>query len=93
MKSKKSKLRPVVVTTAYRGVFFGYADDTGGETIYLRGGRLCIYWSKDVRGFMGLAAFGPNSDCTIGPPADITLRNITSVVEVGAEAEEKWRTA
>lgn len=90
---KKVPARPVVVTTAHRGVFFGYAEDTDGEQIRLTGSRLCLYWSADVQGFMGLAAFGPSKSCTIGPPADITLRNITGVLEVTPEAEQKWKDA
>jgi hypothetical protein len=85
--------RPVIVTTAHRGVFFGYADDTDGETIALKRARLCVYWSADVRGFMGLAANGPSNGCRIGPAADITLRNITAVLEVTKEAAEKWEGA
>lgn len=46
--------RPVIVTTAHRGVFFGFADDTDGEQIALKQARLCLYWSADVKGFMGL---------------------------------------
>lgn len=89
----KRKERPVIITTAHRGVFFGYAEDTDGDTIHLKRSRLCLYWSADVRGFMGLAHFGPNSSCKIGPAADITLRSITAVVEVKAEAEAKWNSA
>lgn len=84
--------RPVIVTTLHRGVFFGYADDTSGETIKLKGARLCLYWSADVRGFMGLASSGPTSSCRIGPPADIDLRNITAVLEVVPEAVAKWES-
>ena len=87
------KERPVIVTTAHRGVFFGYADNTDGETISLKRSRLCLYWSADLRGFMGLAAYGPNASCKIGPPADITLRSITAVMEVTPEAEAKWTAA
>ncbi len=93
MTNKKSKERPVVVTTAHRGVFFGYADKTDGETIKLAKSRLCIYWSSDVKGFMGLAANGPTSGCKIGPAADITLRNITAVLEVTPEAVQRWESA
>lgn len=87
---KESKERPVIVTTAHRGVFFGYASDTTGETIFLKRSKLCLYWSADLRGFMGLASHGPNSSCKIGPAADITLRSITAVLEVTPEAEAKW---
>lgn len=89
---KKSEVaeRPVIVTTAHRGVFFGYAKDTEGETIKLARSRLCVYWSADCKGFMGLAANGPTKSCRIGPPADIELRNITAVLEVSPEAEKAW---
>ena len=89
MKSKVNE-RPVIVTTAHRGVFFGYATDTEGETISLKRSRLCLQWTADIRGFMGLASFGPSPSCKIGPPADITLRSITAVLEVTPEAELKW---
>jgi hypothetical protein len=88
-----NKERAVLVTTAHRGVFFGYANVTDGETISLRRARLCVYWSRDVKGFMGLAASGPTAGCRIGPPADITLRAITAVVEVDAAAVKAWEAA
>jgi len=89
----KNQARPVIVTTAHRGVFFGYATDTDGETIALTQARNCVYWSDDVRGFMGLAANGPSAKCRIGPAADITLRNITAVLEVTPEAVARWEGA
>jgi len=70
-----------------------YVKKIEGETIFLERSRLCLYWSADMRGFMGLASIGPNSSCKIGPPADITLRSITAVLEVTAEAEAKWIAA
>lgn len=85
--------RPVIVTTAHRGVFFGYAIDTDGETIALKRSRLCVYWSADCKGFMGLAANGPTKGCRIGPEADITLRNITAVLDVTPAAVAKWDAA
>lgn len=85
--------RPVIVTTVHRGVFFGYATDTTGETIRLTRARLCLYWSADVKGFMGLASGGPSDGCRIGPAADITIRNVTSVLEVTPEAMKRWEAA
>ena len=85
-----TKERAVIVTTEHRGVFFGYATKTDGEHIALKRSRLCIYWSADVKGFMGLAATGPSAKCRIGPPADITLRNITAVLEVQPDAVKEW---
>lgn len=90
---KTNKEMAVLVTTAHRGVFFGYATDVQGETIKLRAGRLCIYWSSELRGFMGLASHGPSTSCKIGPAADIELRNITAVVSVAPEAVAKWEAS
>lgn len=85
--------RAVIVTTAHRGVFFGYATSTDGDTIALKRSRLCLYWSRDVKGFMGLAVNGPSKDCRVGPAADVTLRAITAVLEVTPEAAAKWEMA
>jgi hypothetical protein len=87
------KLRPVLVTTVHRGVFFGYATETDGLTVQLKDARNCIFWSADCKGFMGLAAKGPTAGCRVGPKADITLRNVTSVSEVTNEAATKWELA
>jgi len=85
--------QPVLVTTAHRGVFFGYAvGATDGEQITLERARLCIQW-RGIKGFMALAATGPTSACRIGPPADITLRAITAVAKVTPEAVEAWERA
>ena len=92
-KKSASEERPIIVTTAHRGVFFGYASETDGEQIRLKRARLCIYWSSDCRGFMGLAAKGPTTGCRIGPAADITLRAITAVLEVSPEAVTKWEAS
>ncbi len=88
--SAKSTLRPVLVTTAHRGVFFGYATDTSGETIKLTSARNCLYWSRECGGFMGLAANGPVGDSRVGAKADIEIRNITSVTEVTPVAAKVW---
>lgn len=93
IKKTTKRNRPVLVTTAHRGVFFGYADKTDGDVIRLKKGRLCVYWSADVRGFMGLASGGPTAKCRIGPPADIELRNITAVLEVTPSAVKAWESA
>jgi hypothetical protein len=83
----------VIVTTEHRGVFFGYATDIAGETIELKRARLCVYWSADIKGFMGLAAGGPSASCKVGPAADIVLRKITAVLSVTPEAVAKWESA
>jgi hypothetical protein len=90
---RAAKLRPVLVCTEYRGVFFGYAAKTDGNTITLERARNCVYWSTDVHGFVGLATTGPSATCRIGPPATIDLRKITCVVEVEPQAVAAWEAS
>jgi hypothetical protein len=85
--------RAVLVTTEYRGVFFGYAKDTSGETIQLRASRNCLYWPPENKGFLGLASMGPQKGSKVGPAADIELRKITCVAEVDAAAVAAWESA
>ncbi len=83
--------RPVLITTEYRGVFFGYAEDTSGDTVILRGARNCIYWSAKTGGFLGLASRGPGAGSRIGARIDrIELRKVTSVADVTPRAVEAW---
>lgn len=94
MAAKKSNgERPVLVTTEYRGVFFGYASDTDGDTIALKRARNCLYWAADVKGFLGLATTGPSAKSRVGPPADVELRKITAVAEVSPEAVKAWEAS
>lgn len=92
-KKSESSERAVLVTTAHRGVFFGYTKATEGDVIKLRAARLCVYWPATNRGFMGLAAQGPLDGARVGPPADIEVRNITAVVEVTPAAVDRWEAA
>lgn len=89
--SKKAK-RPVIVCTSYRGVFFGYAEDTSGDSIHLTGAKMAIYWGT-TRGVMELAHTGPTDKSKISAPADIEVRGVTAVFEVTKEAEARWKTA
>lgn len=92
MAAKKTsvKARPVIVCTEHRGVFFGYARDTSGDTIHLTDARMAIYWGT-TRGVMELAEKGPNAKSRISAKADIELRKVTSVFEVSPEAEAAWK--
>lgn len=85
--------RAVMVTTAHRGVFFGYANDVDGKTIKLKRARMCVSWSRAMKGVLGLASIGPDKDCRIGAPADIEVRDITSVAEVTGDAVKRWEEA
>jgi hypothetical protein len=85
--------RAVLVTTAHRGVFFGYAFDTDGATIKLRAARNCISWPAENKGFLGLANMGPTKNARVGPAANIELRDITCVAECTPEAIAAWEAA
>lgn len=87
------KARAVLVTTAHRGVFFGYATETEGAIIKLLKARNCLYWPTENKGFLGLANMGPVKGARVGPPADIELRDITCVAECTAKAADAWESA
>ena len=83
--------RPVLVTTEFRGVFFGYSDNTSGDTITLTNARNCIYWPSENGGFGGLASEGPAKGARIGAVVEkLELRKITAVAEVSANAVIVW---
>jgi len=88
----KSIERPVLVTTIHRGVFFGYATDTTGETIKLRAAKMAIYWGT-TRGVQELAHSGPTAKSRVSLPSDIEVRGVTMVSEVTPEAAKKWEAA
>lgn len=85
--------RAVVVTTGFRGVFFGYVkdDSKAPAEIELEGCRMCVAWSSSVRGVLGLAATGPNNSCRITAPSpDGKLYTITGIFEATPEAVIAW---
>jgi hypothetical protein len=87
-----TKPRPVIICTEYRGVFYGYATDTSGTTVHLKGARMAIYWGT-TNGLPELAETGPTSKSRISARADIDLRKVTAVLEVTAAAEAAWQKA
>lgn len=89
----KSKERPVLITTEYRGVFFGYAENTDGDIVKLKRARNCLYWPAKQKGFIGLATNGPVDGSRVGPAADIELRKVTAVIECSPEAVAAWEAA
>lgn len=84
--------RPVIVCTEYKGVFFGYAEDTTGDVIKLRDARMGIYWGT-TRGVMELAETGPTEKSKVSARANIEVRKVTAVFEVTPAAAAKWESA
>ena len=94
-KAKTKALRKMLMTTANRRDFFGYADhtSTAPASLKISRARCCVRWAG-TRGFLGLAEDGPNENCRIGPAADtLELFNITSIADVKAKATEAWERA
>lgn len=85
----------VVVTTdsTRRGVFGGLLveHDRDKNTVVLEQAQMCVYWSPDMHGVLGLAADGPSSSCRIGKPVPrLELNGITSVTFATADARARW---
>ena len=86
----------VVITTEYRGVFFGTlaALDISERTCTLTNARNCIHWPTSDRGFIGLAVMGPLDGSRVGPAATcLQLAGVTSVAVCTTEAAERWEAA
>jgi len=87
--------RPVVVTTEYRGVFFGYvkSHDEATRAVVLTNARNCLSWTEEVKGFLGLAVTGPCQGCRVGPAAPtLRLDGVTSIADCTPEATKAWET-
>ena len=85
--------RPCVVTTKHRGVFFGYLDgQSDTDTVLtLTDVQMCVYWSQDVKGVLGLAATGPSKNCRVTPAVPkMVLQGVTAVMDVTPAAVKAW---
>ncbi len=94
MSPAKTK-RYCVVTTEHRGVFFGAleSEDQTAQTATLTDAQMCVYWSTDVKGVLGLAATGPSKSCRITPGIPkITLQAVTAVMDATSEATAAWKS-
>ena len=95
-KTSTPKGRPVLVTTAHRGVFFGYLiGDVSKAQVKLADARNIAYWDTATHGFLGLAATGPTKACRVGPAAgdESTVFDITGVFACTVEAVKRFEDA
>lgn len=86
-----------VVTTNKncRGVFAGEVTESDLEkgTATIKDARMCVYWSTDTKGVVGLAAGGPTNKCRVTAPApEIKLMGVTSIMEATDEAKKAWES-
>jgi truncated hemoglobin YjbI len=89
-------MKPVLVTTAHRGVFGGLIpddQDLTAKAMPLFNARMAISWGT-TNGLMQLAETGPTTTSKISAPADIPmLHDITAIFTITEEAWKKWLTA
>jgi len=91
---KKRSEKAVVVFTDKRGVVFGYASKTSGDPVTLSRARMCVYWSKETGGALGLGSDGPATGSRITKPVpSIELRGVTAVMECSPAAVAAWESA
>lgn len=92
MAASKAKSRPVLVTTAHRGVFVGHTtEEEKDATITLTDARMVVYWPAENRGVLGLAAEGPKRGAKVSPAvARLKLKNVTAVMDATPEAAKAW---
>lgn len=93
--SSKNKIKVLITTdSSKRGVFSGIieASDWDKENIVAEEVRMCVYWSTDMKGVLGLASSGPSKSCRITKATKKALiRGVTAVVELSDEAWKKWQ--
>jgi len=89
-------MKPVLVTTEYRGVFAGLIlndADMTARAMPIKDAKMAIYWGT-TKGVMELCESGPTSKSKISSKADIPmLHGITAVFEISPEAWKKWEAA
>jgi len=94
--AKDQEMKPVLVTTAHKGVFAGLVPDDQDmtvRTIALTSARMAIYWGT-TKGVMELAEIGPNGKSRISATADIpALHDVTAIFDVTTGAWAKWQSA
>jgi len=89
-------MKPVLITTAHRGVFAGLIpedQDLSAKAMPLQAAKMAIYWGT-TKGVMELADTGPTSKSRISAPADIPmLHDITALFAISDAAWQKWQNS
>ena len=86
----------VLITTdnTKRGVFSGLInpEDADKQTMVVEELRMCVHWSADMKGVLGLASMGPSKTCRISKAVKrATLQGVTATVELSKEAFDGWK--
>lgn len=84
------KDKKVIITTSFRGVYYGRLVWLRGDVCMLADARMCIYWGT-TRGVDQLAATGPTEKSKIGAQVPLVrLYGLTSIALVTGDAEAVW---
>lgn len=90
---KGMTMKPVLITTEYRGVFAGLIPedaDLTARSMPLKNARMAIYWGT-TKGLMELCETGPTVKSKISAPADIPmLHGVTAVFDITSDAWKMW---
>jgi len=89
----KNKLKPYLVFSNTRDIFFGWAAKTGPRMTLKKARR--VYYYATHPGFGGpdqLATLGPARGSKIGPEVtEIIVENVANSVSVSVSAVKEWR--
>ena len=82
--------KKVIITTSFRGVYYGRLVSLRGDTCMLGDARMCIYWGT-TNGVDELAATGPTTTSKLGAQVPLVrLYGLTSIALVTGDAEAAW---
>ena len=85
-----------LICTKYKGVLLGFIhpSETRATTVEAFNVRFCVFWSVPMKGVLGLAVFGPDKDCKIGPVvSSAILHEVTAIFRVTETALKAWNKA
>lgn len=85
--------RKAIVTTKYRGVFYGDVVARDGHTVDMDNCIMVIYWGTE-KGLFQLAEYGPSTGSRLSSVCpSCTLLDITGVFDVTPEAAKVFSKA
>lgn len=91
-----TKPTPVVICTEHKGVFFGFLNGVqkpDATVLTVTDAQMCVSWTADIGGVLGLASSGPSKSCRVSPKVPkITLQGVTAVVEATEDAVKAWQS-
>lgn len=90
MKKKKQ-----IICTKDRAVFYGELVKNTTKSAIIKNVKMCLYWSSDVGGVLGLAKTGVTAGCRISkeiPKIEI-FTGINAVMDMTPEAIKSWENA